>query len=129
MIRHSDLLHRNADRILALILLIMTLGVYWQVQYHDFIHLDDPTYVVHNRYVRAGLTQDGLVWAFSTFKGSNWHPLTWLSHMFDSQLYGCNPAGHHLTSLFFHVVNTLLLFFFLRQATGRIWQSFLVADP
>ena len=123
----SKLVHRNRERVLGLILLLVTIGVYWQVQHHDFIYLDDPAYVTDNRYVKAGLTKEGFVWAFSTFSISNWHPLTWLSHMLDGQLYGCNPAGHHLTSLFFHVANTLLLFLFLRQATGRLWQSFIVA--
>lgn len=127
MIRYSDALHRHADRILGLILLIATLGVYWQVQSHDFIYFDDPAYVTNNTYVKAGLTGEGFVWAFSSFSASNWHPLTWLSHMLDSRLFGCNPAGHHLTSVFFHAANTLLLFLFLSQATGRLWRSFMVA--
>ena len=120
-------MRRNLHRLLALLLLIATIGVYWQVQHHEFIYFDDPSYVTDNQYVKRGLARDGLAWAFSTFHGSNWHPLTWLSHMLDCELYGLNPAGHHLTNLFFHVANTLLLFLVFRESTGRLWRSFLVA--
>jgi tetratricopeptide (TPR) repeat protein len=120
-------MRRNLDRVLGLLLLIATIGVYWQVQHQEFIYFDDPSYVTDNQYVKRGLTRDGLAWAFSTFHGSNWHPLTWLSHMLDCELYGLNPAGHHLTNLFFHVANTLLLFLVFRESTGRLWRSFLVA--
>jgi tetratricopeptide (TPR) repeat protein len=123
----SQLMVRNLDRILAILLLVATFGTYWQVQNNDFIYFDDPSYVTQNRPVKAGLTKDSLAWAFCTFHASNWHPLTWLSHMLDCQLYGLNPAGHHLTSLFFHLANTLLLFLVLRESTGRRWPSFLVA--
>ena len=127
MSRSSDMMHRNLHRILGLILLIATIGVFWQVQDHNFITLDDASYVTDNRHVRQGLTKAGFAWAFSTFHAANWHPLTWLSHMLDCQLYGLNPAGHHLTSLFFHVANILLLFLVLREATGRLWESAVVA--
>ena len=123
----SQLMVRNLDRVLAILLLVATIGTYWQVQNNDFIYFDDPSYVTQNRHVKAGLTKDSLAWAFRTFHASNWHPLTWLSHMLDCQLYGLNPAGHHLTSLFFHLANTLLLFLVLRESTGRRWPSFLVA--
>jgi tetratricopeptide (TPR) repeat protein len=124
---NSDQRRGSLDRALALILLIATIGAYWQVQHHDFIYFDDPAYVTDNNYVKPGLTKHGFAWAFSTFHASNWHPLTWLSHMLDCKLYGLNPAGHHLTNLFFHVANTLLLFLVLRESTGRRWPSFLVA--
>ena len=124
---NSDQRRGSLDRALALILLIATIGAYWQVQHHDFIYFDDPSYVTDNHYVKQGLTKHGFAWAFSTFHASNWHPLTWLSHMLDCELYGLNPAGHHLTNLFFHVATTLLLFLVLRESTGRRWPSFLVA--
>ena len=127
MSRSSDMMHRNLHRVLALILLIATIGLFWQIQDHDFITLDDTVYVTDNRHVRPGLTKAGFAWAFSAFHAANWHPLTWLSHMLDCQLYGLNPAGHHLTNLFFHVANILLLFLVLREATGRLWESAVVA--
>ena len=123
----SPINRHNTERLLGLFLLLMTIGVYLQVKNHEFIYFDDPAYVTENRHVQKGLTKEGLFWAFTTFHASNWHPLTWLSHMLDCHLYGLNPTGHHLTSLFFHVANSLLLFLVLRESTGRLWQSFLVA--
>ena len=77
--------------------------------------------------MRGGLTAGNLAWAFTTTHASNWHPLTWLSHMLDCQLFGMAPAGHHLVSLLFHVANTLLLFFILSRMTHTLWQSAAVA--
>ena len=77
--------------------------------------------------VRAGLTWPGVKWAFTAVHSSNWHPLTWLSHMLDCQLYGLNPRGHHLTNVVFHLANTLLLFLFWARITGALWPSALVA--
>lgn len=104
-----------------------TLAVYWQVQYHGFINYDDPLYVTDNPMVRNGLSWEGLLWAFRSTQVSNWHPLTWLSHMLDVEIFGKNPAGHHLTSLFFHLANTLLLFLVLKEMTAASWRSALVA--
>ena len=75
----------------------------------------------------AGLTWPGIVWAFQSGDAANWHPLTWISHMLDCQLYGLNPGGHHLTNLLFHIANTLLLFLWLERLTGALWRSALVA--
>jgi protein O-mannosyl-transferase len=107
-------------------LTIATLAVYWQVQFHDFINYDDPLYV-DNPMVRLGLSWDGIRWAFQSTMAANWHPLTWLSHMLDFQIFGKNPAGHHLTNLFFHLANTLLLFLVLKEMTSAYWRSALVA--
>jgi hypothetical protein len=119
--------HAKLDRILGFVLLFATIGVYWHIRNNGFIYFDDPAYIYENQHVRSGLTIDGLFWAFQSFHAANWHPLTWLSHMLDCQLYGLNPAGHHLTGVFFHATNALLLFLFLREATGKHWQSFIVA--
>ena len=105
----------------------MTLAVYWPVTHAEFINFDDPAYVTHNPPVEAGLTVDGLVWALTTGHGSNWHPLTWVSHMADCQWFGLDAGQHHLTSLLFHVANTLLVFAWLRGLTGAVWRSALVA--
>lgn len=108
-------------------LLVVTAVAYWQSPSSDFINYDDPAYVTENDPVRAGLTVDGVRWAFTTVHVGNWHPVTWLSHMLDCQIFGLNPAGHHFTSLFFHIANTLLLFLLLLRMTGAFWQSAFVA--
>jgi tetratricopeptide (TPR) repeat protein len=109
------------------LLALITLVVYWQLWSYDFINLDDPDYVIGNQQVRGGLTIDGIEWAFTAVKTSNWHPLTWLSLMLDCQLFGTNPAAHHLINLLLHVANTLLLFAILRNMTGALWASVFVA--
>jgi len=127
MVPGADRLQRHKPRLLGLLLVCMTAVAYWQVQYCDFLRYDDPYYVTGNATVSAGLTRDGFTWAFSSLHASNWHPATWLSHMLDCQVYGLNPIGHHFTSLLLHIANVLLLFLFLRESTGHVWRSFLVA--
>ena len=97
-----------------------TVAVFWRVSRHEFINYDDPAYVTHNPMVQAGLTRAGVVWAFGELHGeaTYWHPVTWLSHELDCQLFGLRPAGHHLVSLFLHTLNTALLFLLLRRMTG-----------
>ncbi len=111
----------------CLFLTIAILAVFWRVQDHGFVNLDDDLYVTANPRVQAGLTVDGAVWAFTTTHASNWHPLTWLSHMVDCDLFGLNPGGHHFTNLLFHIANTLLLFLVFEQMTGALWPSAFVA--
>jgi tetratricopeptide (TPR) repeat protein len=111
----------------VLFLIVATLVVFWPLGNHEFINLDDDVYVYDNPQVKAGLTLKGVIWAFTTTHTGNWHPLTWLSHMLDCQLYGLNSGWHHLTSLFFHIANTLLLFWVLKRMTGRLWPSGFVA--
>ena len=120
---------KNNFRLLAIgfVLAMGTLVLYLPVAHHDFISLDDNQYVTANPVVQAGLTWAGVKWAFTNIIASNWFPLTWLSHMLDCQLYGVNPAGHHLTNVFFHIANVLLLFAWLNRATGALWRSALVA--
>jgi len=113
--------------LIYLLLVLTTVTVFWQVRNHEFINLDDSKYVTENRHVQNGLTLDSMIWAFTTTQVANWHPLTWLSHMLDCQLYGLNPKGHHLTNVFLHLLNTLLLFFILQRMTGALWRSGLVA--
>jgi protein O-mannosyl-transferase len=108
-------------------LVIATLAVYWQVAYHEFINFDDPDYVTENPSVQSGLTAKSLGWAFTTRHASNWHPLTWVSHMLDCQLWGLNAGPHLLTNVALHCVTTLLLFFILRRLTGAVWKSAFVA--
>lgn len=112
---------------LALLLVLLTSIAYRGALECNFINYDDNVYVTQNPVVRGGLSGDGIIWAFTTTHACNWHPITWLSHMLDCQLYGLAPKGHHLTNLLLHLMNTLLLFFLLKKMTGALWRSFLVA--
>jgi tetratricopeptide (TPR) repeat protein len=112
---------------IAATLAIVTLAIYAQVIGHQFITLDDPTYIKENPMVNRGVTRAGLAWAFTTFYATNWHPLTWISHMIDCQLFGTNAGGHLLVNTLIHVANTLLLFWFLLRTTHARWPSALVA--
>jgi tetratricopeptide (TPR) repeat protein len=110
-----------------LILVAAVLIPYAQVSKLGFTNFDDPEYVTQNSHVRAGLTWAGLTWAFKSTEQANWHPITWLSHMLDCQLYGLNPAGHHITNLILHLASTLLLFGILQHMTGAVGRSAFVA--
>jgi tetratricopeptide (TPR) repeat protein len=112
---------------ISLVLIAVTLVVFWQVRNHEFITFDDDQYVTNNPHVKSGLALSGAIWAFRAFYSNNWHPLTWLSHMLDCELYGLNAGEHHLTNLMFHIANTLLLFLFLKRMTGALWRSSFVA--
>jgi predicted TPR repeat methyltransferase len=120
----------NHHQLYLLTLLVLVLIAYiplQQVPQNDFVNYDDYRYVLDNRKVRDGLTFDGVLWAFSNLDAGFWHPLTWLSHMLDCELYGIRPQGHHLSSLLLHLANVLLLFLFLERATGSPWRSALLA--
>ena len=105
----------------------LTVVIYWPVHSHPFIGFDDPWYVVENARVKEGLTLKSLWWALTTNYFANWHPLTWISHMTDVQLFGLNPGAHHLVNLAFHAANSVLLLFVLWRMTGALWRSALVA--
>ena len=110
-------------------LALLTLATYARVLQNDFVNYDDNDYVTANPIVQQGLTLDGIQWAFGNVSGSKtyWHPVTWLSHMADYQLFQLHPAGHHAMSLLFHTVNVLLLFLVLERMTGARWRSVIVA--
>jgi protein O-mannosyl-transferase len=112
---------------LGLLLVVATVALYYPVSGHPFVNYDDNVYVTDNAQVKSGLNWDTLQWAFTTTEAGNWHPLTWLSHAVDYQLFQADPAGHHNTNLLLHVLNTLLLFWVLRQATGFTGRSWTVA--
>jgi tetratricopeptide (TPR) repeat protein len=115
------------DLLILLGLAAMTLAVYAQVIGHQFITYDDDWYIKENAMVNRGVTVAGIAWAFTTFDQANWHPLTWISHMIDSQLFGMNAGGHLLVNALIHVANTLLVFWFLLRTTRARWPSALVA--
>ena len=115
--------HGSRAPLLCLGLCLLTLTVYREVVDGGFILYDDPVYVTGNYYVGQGLTRESLAWAFTTTRASNWHPLTWISHMADVEWYGLHPWGHHLTGLLFHLANTVLLFLILLAMSGVLWAS------
>jgi cytochrome c-type biogenesis protein CcmH/NrfG len=118
---------RQLHLLTCLILASVTLAVFWNVQFHDFILYDDPPYVFLNPNVQSGITGRGLIWALTTFEFSNWHPLTWISLMLDYEMFRFNPAGYHWTNLIIHIATTILIFSVFRRMTQNIWRSALVA--
>jgi tetratricopeptide (TPR) repeat protein len=121
--------NRTRGFLMCLFLVTATLGVYWQVKNHEFVNFDDKMYVTDNQYVQRGLTIDGLIWSFSLKNKAktHWHPLTWLSHMLDCELYGLRSDMHHMSNVILHIANTLLLFTVLLWMTGAVWRSVFVA--
>jgi Flp pilus assembly protein TadD len=113
--------------LVSLILIAATVIVYAPVGQHGFVNLDDAQYVSANPAVSGGLSARGAAWAFTTWHAGNWHPVTWLSHMLDVQLYGLNAGPHHVTSLLLHIANTVLLFGLLHRMTGALFRSAFVA--
>ena len=113
--------------LLVLLLILVTVAVYQPVRHLPFINYDDDLYVTNNIQVQSGLEWDTVQWAFTTHQASNWHPLTWLSHALDWQLFGADPAGPHLVNLLLHTLNVVVLFWVLWRATGRMYRSAVVA--
>lgn len=113
--------------LIAAVLALLAFSAFSDALNCSFISLDDPHYVYHNPQVTQGLTPESVQWAFLNVEQGNWHPLTWLSHMLDVELYGLNPKGHHLTSLIFHTLNALLCFWLFFLLTGSLWPGALIA--
>ena len=91
----------RAELLICLLLAMVTFAVYWQVRNYAFVYIDDSQYVTENQHVQAGLSMGSIIWAFSSQHAANWHPITWLSHMLDIELYGLNPGAHHQTNVIF----------------------------
>ena len=117
----------SRPRLIALSLALITLAVFWPVGQFGFVNFDDDDYITNNPMVRSGLTAPGLGWAFTAFHASNWHPLTWLSHMADCSLFGLNAGAHHFVSVLIHAANAALLFVLLRRLTQTIWPAAVIA--
>src|SRR6266480_614284 len=109
------------DLLILLGLAVVTFGIYAQLIGHRFITIDDLSYIEENPIVNRGVTLGGLAWAFTTFHQANWHPLTWIAHMIDSQLFGTIAGGHLLVNALIHTANTLLVFWFLLRTTHARW--------
>ena len=124
------IVYKNCPRLkfgVCLFLVVIILAAYWQLPCHDFLDFDDNEYITQNFHLYDGFTHESIAWAFSITDITYWHPITWLSHMLDFQLFGLNPGMHHLTNLFLHVANALLLFIILNSTTGSLWKSAFVA--
>ncbi|MGB8010425.1 MAG: tetratricopeptide repeat protein [Terriglobales bacterium] len=113
--------------LLCLLLAASVLLAYIPATHNGFLNYDDDEYITNNPHVKAGLTWTTVKWAFATYDQANWHPLTWLSHALDCQLFGLNPAGHHLVNVLLHAANVVLLFLLLQGVTGFRWRSLMVA--
>jgi tetratricopeptide (TPR) repeat protein len=117
----------SRPRLVALLLALITLVVYLPVGTHTFVNYDDDDYVTENSFVKNGLTWPGIRWAFTTFHASNWHPLTWLSHMADCELLGPNVGAQHFVNVLFHAANAVLLFVLLRRLKDSLWPAAFIA--
>ena len=123
----TEILNKYRVVLIYLVLALAVRVVYSPVHGYSFVNYDDPDYVTQNPHARAGISIDSIIWAFKTTSIGNWHPLTWLSHMLDMELFGTNAGGHHVTSMLLHLANTLLLFAIFKRMTGAVWQSAFVA--
>src|ERR1700758_5581702 len=112
---------------IGLFLATASVIVYSRCLWNAFINYDDPQYIVGNSHLQSGLSRETLHWAFTTFEAGNWHPLTWISHALDVQMFGLAPAGHHFVSILIHALNAVLLLFLLWKATGSGGRSPVVA--
>jgi protein O-mannosyl-transferase len=132
--KNNKLPKANAQHRNRWVILIICVGLaagiitaYEPIRHNSFVGYDDIDYIVKNPHVNSGITQESLIWAFTKSYASNWHPLTWISHMLDCQLFGLNPVGHHLVSVGIHIANTILLFWILTKLTNAMWASAFVA--
>ncbi len=108
-------------------LIVVCLAAYGRIVTNDFVNFDDPQYITENSHIQSGINLDSIKWAFTSKTMSNWHPLTWMSHMLNWRLFGVNPSGHHLVSLLLHIGVCILLFLFLHKTTNNLWAAGFVA--
>jgi hypothetical protein len=127
MLNKTNISSKEQILIVYIVLAMVTLAVFWQVNQYDFVNFDDNIYVTENSHIQSGITQDGFRWAFSTKYTGLWNPLVWLSFMADYQLYRLKAGGYHQTSRILHILTTLLLFWLFNRMTGAIWKSAFVA--
>jgi len=113
--------------LVAALLAVVTVGCYAKAFSHDFVAMDDDAYITKNRNVLQGLTISSISWAWTSTQAANWHPLTWMSHQLDVELYGVSAGGHHVTSILLHAMNVVMLLGALRALTGDLWRSAMVA--
>ncbi len=114
--------------LMAALLALVTMALYWPAMRFGFVNFDDPDYVTANPHVQGGLTWAGVKWAFgNTEQAAYWAPMMWLSHLLACQLFGLNPWGHHLINVLLHAANTVLVFLLFQRMTGATWRSLILA--
>jgi hypothetical protein len=123
----SQLMNKKYKYFIVILLIVFSLIAFGRILGNDFINFDDDKYITENNHIKEGINTKSIIWAFTTIYFSYWHPLTWLSHMLDWNLFGTNASGHHLVSLLWHIGSAILLFLFLSKTTGSIWPSAFVA--
>jgi len=111
----------------VILLAVLTVGAYYPAHHDPFVNYDDDIYVTDNPHVNHGLSWDAVKWSMTTYHAFNWHPLTWVAHELDAQIFGLNPAGHHDVNVFLHLIDVVLLFWVLQRATGYAGRSVVVA--
>jgi tetratricopeptide (TPR) repeat protein len=119
--------YRDPSFLAIALLTVVGVVIYAQTIRFDFVNLDDNVYITENPIVHTGLNWNTFVWAFTSAYGANWHPITWLSHLIDVDLFGLDAGGHHVESFVFHIVDSIILYFLIRLMTGRVWESLAVA--
>ena len=120
--------HKRTRLLVAcVILFILVVGTFWPALNNSYVNYDDPDYLINNVQVQSGLSWANMKWAFETTTMSNWHPLTWLSHMLDCQVFGSKLWGHHLTNVLLHGLNVVLVFLLFNRSTGSFWRSLMLA--
>ena len=119
-LQQRSLFTKKSVLVISLLLVISSLLAFAQLTRSEFITYDDPVYVTDNPYIQNGLTLEGIGWALTATRASNWHPLTWISHMIDVQLFGFHAGWHHLANLLLHLVSTVLLFLVLFRMTEAL---------
>lgn len=113
----------SADWFIYVIICVVTIGIYWQVNSHEFINYDDDIYITDNENIKNGFSFKTVLWAFTDTSSGNIHPLTWFSHILDYTLFGADAGNHHLVNVVFHVANSILIFIVFRRMTGTLWRS------
>ncbi len=123
----DDYFGKYRDLLICVLISAAIIVAYWPVQHYDLISLDDIDYITGNPYVKAGLTWQSFSWALKDVHTGYWHPLTWVSHMLDYQIFGSRVGGHHWTNVIFHIANSVLLYIILKRVSGAAWRSAFVA--
>ncbi len=127
MSEDNNFFKTNRELIVFTVLSVLVMAIYWQTTGFGFINLDDNLYVYDNPVVLSGLSWNTVNWALTAFHSANWHPLTWLSHALDAQMFGRDAGGHHAVNIVFHLINSVLAFVVFRKMTGCFWKSAIVA--
>ncbi len=120
-------MNKKYKYLIIVILIVASIVAFGRIAANDFINFDDNIYIAESNHIKSGFNAESIKWAFTSSIASNWHPLTWISHILDWQSFGANASGHHLVSLMFHIGSAILLFLFLSKTTGALWPSAFVA--